>query len=168
LDSGINRMSDTVLLTIDHIVKTPGTLGGRPCIRGHRIAVDHVVSACVYGGIDVSEFCENYDLTPAQVYAALSYYYDNTEEIDGIIRDTEEFLGQMKPEMERSNQEMLARFGDRFDDFNRMMTVTEISEEFGITPAGVREACRKGWIQAEKSGSTWLIRRLHAKERWGK
>ena len=160
-------MSNTVLLTIDHIVKTPGMLGGRPRVKGRRIAVDHVVSACIFGESTVAEFCENYDLSPAQVHAALSYYYDNTEEIEGILHQTEELLDDMKLEIEQSNKEMLAKFGDRLDDYNRVMTVTEVAEEFDITPAGIREACRKGWIQAEKSGSTWLIRRLHARKRWG-
>ena len=47
------------------------------------------------------------------------------------------------------------------------MTVKEIAEEFGVDESTVREAAKKGWIPAHKSGATWLIRRHDAQARWG-
>jgi len=40
----------------------------------------------------VDRICEEYDLTPAQVYAAWLYYYDHKEEIDKeIVEDNEAY-----------------------------------------------------------------------------
>jgi hypothetical protein len=48
------------------------------------------------------------------------------------------------------------------------MTVTEVAADYGISPQTVREACAKGWLNARKSGATWLITRFSAHSRWGK
>ena len=69
-------MVQTTILAIEHIVKTPGVVGGEPRIAGRRLSVHWIVYEHEVEGVPVSEIAEIYDLTPAQVYAALAYYYD--------------------------------------------------------------------------------------------
>ena len=61
-----------------HIVKTPGTCGGRARIDGHRIRVQDVAIEYEWQGLSPEEMChEHPGLTLAQVHAALAYYYDH-------------------------------------------------------------------------------------------
>jgi uncharacterized protein (DUF433 family) len=66
-----------------HIVKSPDVRGGKPCIEGTRISVVDVVRLHKQG-LPTSEMRGYFakPLTPAQVHAALAYYYDHTDEID--------------------------------------------------------------------------------------
>lgn len=74
------------------IVNTPGTCGGRPRIAGHRITV-HNIAIDSNAGMKPEEIvAERSQLTLAQVYAALAYYYANKETIDAeIAAEVEEF-----------------------------------------------------------------------------
>lgn len=76
-----------------HVVATPGVCGGRPVIRGTRIPVKAIVGYHKLG-LGVDEILDGLPhLTPAQVYAALSYYYDHQEEIEQeILADQQEQL----------------------------------------------------------------------------
>lgn len=68
-----------------HVTKTPGVCGGKACIDGTRIRVNNVVFLHKEGAND-EKIREAYpDLTPAQIHAALAYYYDNREEIDAEL-----------------------------------------------------------------------------------
>jgi uncharacterized protein (DUF433 family) len=68
------------------IIQTPGVLGGKPRIAGHRISVQDVAIWHERMGKSVDEIATEYNLTLGQVYAALSYYHDHREEIDDRIR----------------------------------------------------------------------------------
>ena len=70
-----------------HIEITPGIRGGKPRIAGRRIAVEDVVAMHLYHGQSVQYMIDSYGLTPAQVYAALTYYYDHRTEIDGSLEE---------------------------------------------------------------------------------
>lgn len=64
-----------------HIVKTPGTCGGAPRIDGRRIRVSHVAAWSEKSGWTPDEIAQYFDLTLAEVHAALAYYFDHLEEI---------------------------------------------------------------------------------------
>lgn len=65
-----------------HIVKAKGVCGGRPSIKGTRIAVSSVAFRHRRGE-SVDEMLEAWPhLVPAQIYDALAYYYDHKEDID--------------------------------------------------------------------------------------
>ncbi|MBD2495651.1 DUF433 domain-containing protein [Nostoc sp. FACHB-280] len=67
------------------IVRTPGTLGGRPRIAGTRLSVQRV-AAWYKTGLNAEEIVERMgNLTLAQVYAALTYYHTNREEIEAYL-----------------------------------------------------------------------------------
>lgn len=67
----------------EHIVKTPGTCGGRARIAGHRIRVMDVVTYHRGWGWSPARIVEEFPgITLADVYAALAYYHDHPAEIE--------------------------------------------------------------------------------------
>ena len=66
-----------------HITKTPGICGGRACIAGHRIRVQDIVAWHEKRGYCPDEIVSMFPgITLADVYAALTYSFDNREEIE--------------------------------------------------------------------------------------
>ena len=85
-----------VELNYPHIVKSqgdPARLKRNPRVRVTQIVIDYLEHKW-----SAEEFCKHYPhLIPAEVHAALTYYYDNKEEIDGEI---EAELKELKQLME--------------------------------------------------------------------
>ena len=79
-----------------HITATPGVMGGKPRIAGHRISVQDVAIWHERMGKSVDEIATEYDLTLGEVYAALSYYHDHREEIEASIRTGAAFVEEKK------------------------------------------------------------------------
>ena len=50
----------------------PGVLGGKPVVRGTRIAVELVLE-CLGEGMSMDDICADYGIRPADVRAAASY-----------------------------------------------------------------------------------------------
>ncbi|MEE8389492.1 MAG: DUF433 domain-containing protein [Anaerolineae bacterium] len=67
-----------------YIGRVEKVCGGEPLILGTRISVASVVEFFEESD-SIDEILEALPLTPAQVHDALSYYYDNREEIDQIL-----------------------------------------------------------------------------------
>jgi uncharacterized protein (DUF433 family) len=76
----------------EHIEITPGVAGGKPRIAGHRITVQNVVIWHERMGKSADEISAEYDLSLAEVYAGLAYYFDHREEIDDSIEESEAFV----------------------------------------------------------------------------
>ena len=71
-----------------YIVSQEDFCGGSPVIRGTKFPVRTVVNYVLQQGISPEELVREFShLTLAQVYDALSYYYDHKESIDKEIRD---------------------------------------------------------------------------------
>lgn len=68
-----------------HIVKTAGVRSGKARISGRRITVSDVFFWIIKDKRTINDVCQDFDLTPAQIHAALTYYYDNQKEIDDQI-----------------------------------------------------------------------------------
>lgn len=66
------------------IVSTDDTLGGAPRIKGRRIGVHHITKRVLDGGVNPEQVAAEYDLDLADVYRAITYYYDHPEEIREI------------------------------------------------------------------------------------
>ncbi|MHB8625629.1 MAG: DUF433 domain-containing protein [Aggregatilineales bacterium] len=79
----------TTTFTIEHIVSDPEKRGGRPRIRNTGITVKDVVYYTKAGN-SVEYIASAINLTPAQIHAALSYYYDHQEEIEADMRIDQE------------------------------------------------------------------------------
>lgn len=80
----------------EHIDITPGVAGSKPRIAGHRITVQNVVIWHERLGKSADEIATQYDLTLADVYAALAYYFDHRAEIDKAIRTGEAFAETLR------------------------------------------------------------------------
>jgi len=72
---------------MSEIVTTPDTLGGAPRIEGRRIGVHHIAARVVDGGESPMAVAAEYDLDIADVHRALTYYYDNPEEMRQVQAD---------------------------------------------------------------------------------
>ena len=79
--------------TLDrHIEITKGVAGGKPRIAGHRITVQNIAIWHEWLQLTADEIAAEFDLSLADVYAALAYYYDHREEIDQSIKENKSFV----------------------------------------------------------------------------
>lgn len=71
-------------MTVDYrdiVTQEPGKRGGRPCIRGMRIAVADIL-AWLAAGMSTAEIIADYpELTEADILAALAYAADRERRI---------------------------------------------------------------------------------------
>ncbi len=80
----------------EHIDIKPAIMDGKPIIKGHRIAVKDVVIWHERIGQSADEIATQYGLSLSDVYAALTYYYDYQQEIDGDIRESDQWVEQLR------------------------------------------------------------------------
>jgi uncharacterized protein (DUF433 family) len=80
---------DTAITDHPHVTRTPGVCGERPVIRGTRIPVKVLVKYHQMGYTPTEILSGHTGLTPAQLYDALSYYYDHQAEIEADIKADE-------------------------------------------------------------------------------
>ena len=97
--------------TLDsHIEITPSIAGGKPRIAGHRITVQNIVIWHERMGKSADEIATEYDLSLADVYAALAFYFDHREEIDASIREGKAFAEALRERMpSKLKQKLQAR-----------------------------------------------------------
>ena len=79
-----------------HITITPGVAGGKPRIAGRRITVQNIMVWHERLGMSADEIASEYDLSLADVYAALAYYFDHREEIARTLAEDEAFVAEMR------------------------------------------------------------------------
>lgn len=75
---------------IDHpyVVSQPDRCGGSPVIKGTKFPVRSVVNYVLRQGISPEELVGEFShLTLAQVYDAISYYYDHRTEVDQDLKE---------------------------------------------------------------------------------
>lgn len=83
-----------------HVERKPGFRGGAPILRGTNFPVSAVVVYVLRHGMIPEELVKTFThLTLAQVYDALSYYYDNREEMEPLVAERlgEDALGRELP-----------------------------------------------------------------------
>lgn len=80
----------------NYIDATPDICGGKPRIAGHRITVQNIAIWHERMGKTVDEISTEYGLSLAEIYAALSYYFDNRAAIDQDIQKGDEFVDTMR------------------------------------------------------------------------
>lgn len=83
--------------TLDqHIESTPGVAGGKPRIAGRRITVHEIAVWHERLGRSADEIAADYDLSLADVYAALAYYFDHRERIDRELEQSRAFVAELR------------------------------------------------------------------------
>ena len=87
----------TTVQVYAHISKDPEVCGGKACIDGTRIRVMDIVGLHQHG-YKPEKMLNVYSvpLTLAQVYAALTYYYDHPEEIEASFQEDQEVVAKLK------------------------------------------------------------------------
>ena len=100
--------------TLDqHIECTPGIAGGKPRIAGHRITVENIAIWHDRLGLSADEIASEYDLTLADVHAALAYYFDHRVEIDRSIKAGKTFAEALRQRMpSKVRHSLQERHGD--------------------------------------------------------
>jgi uncharacterized protein (DUF433 family) len=83
----------------EHIEMTPGIAGGKPRITGRRITVQDIAVWHERLGKSADEIATEYDLTLADVYAALAYYFDHRDAIDQSIQSGRAFADALRCNM---------------------------------------------------------------------
>lgn len=80
-------MAASTKTVYSHVTKDPEVCGGKACIDGTRIRVMDIVSL-QRQGYTPERMLEAYpSLNLAQVYAALSYFHENSSEIDASFEE---------------------------------------------------------------------------------
>ncbi len=97
------------ILSINLIVSDPKIRSGRPVIAGTGITVEDVAIATVYHSQDADGIAAWYDLTLAQVHAALAYYYEHKAEIDASIRERRRMADELKEQLGGGRNSLLPR-----------------------------------------------------------
>lgn len=92
----VQIMTSMFNVTETHITKTPEIAGGKACIAGRRIRVQDVYVWHEYNGMSADEVANEYDLSLAQVYAALTYAFDHLDEIQADIRQSETVISSVQ------------------------------------------------------------------------
>jgi uncharacterized protein (DUF433 family) len=86
-----------VTKTLDqHIAITPGVAGGKARVAGSRITVHTIAVWHELLGRGADEIATEYDLSLADVYAALAWYFDHREEIDREIEEGRVFVEALR------------------------------------------------------------------------
>jgi uncharacterized protein (DUF433 family) len=81
----------------EHIEIVQGAGGPKPRIAGHRIRVEDVVIWHEQQGMSADEIVREYPtITPADVYAALAYYYDHRDEMDRMMAEGQAFVEEFR------------------------------------------------------------------------
>jgi len=88
-------MAQAVKTEHPHIVRLDGVCGGEPVIDGLRVAVRHVVTLHRRGET-ILEIAEALGITEAQVFHALSYFFDHCDEILALIAEEEQAHAQFR------------------------------------------------------------------------
>lgn len=86
----------TVSVLDKHIEIDPDIAGGKPRIKGHRITVQNIVIWYERMGKSIDEIASEYNLTSAEIHAALSYYFNHQDEINRSIHESRLFVKELK------------------------------------------------------------------------
>lgn len=84
------------ILTIDLISSDPNVRGGRPCIAGTGLEVSAIVIDRIVHQRTPDEIASDYQISLAQVYAALAYYYAHKDEMDAMIQERSHLADEFK------------------------------------------------------------------------
>jgi uncharacterized protein (DUF433 family) len=81
----------------EHIEVVEGAFGPKPRIRGSRIRVEDIMYWHEEQGMSASEIVKDFpQLTHADVYAALAYYWDNKDEMDRMIAEGDAWVEEYR------------------------------------------------------------------------
>ena len=74
------------VLSIDLITTDAEIRKGRPCLAGTSLRVTDIAMAQLFHQRSADQIAADYELSLAQVHAALAYYFQHKSELDADIR----------------------------------------------------------------------------------
>ncbi|MDA0836780.1 MAG: DUF433 domain-containing protein [Planctomycetota bacterium] len=93
-----------------HIELNNQICGGKACIRGTRIRVQDIYVWHELQGLSPDQIVSDFpQLTLADVYAGMAYFWDNREKIREQMENAEEFVEEVKQRHPSRLQEKLAK-----------------------------------------------------------
>ena len=104
-------MAGHAVIPINYIERKPNSKKYK--IVGSRLTVDFLSLFIDDPEWPVERISENYDLTPAEIYAAWSFYYDHKEEIDGHIAEQNAYFDAHAEEDAARRAELIRRYEAR-------------------------------------------------------
>ncbi|MFB6094745.1 MAG: DUF433 domain-containing protein [Halanaeroarchaeum sp.] len=78
------------------ITRDDDVLGGEPRIDETRVGVRHVAARVIDSGQSPAYVADQLELSLAEVYEALSYYYDHVEEMRDLERENEDAFERVR------------------------------------------------------------------------
>lgn len=103
-----NIDSKTPAVSQEHIEISPGVCGGKPRIAGTRIRVQDIYVWHELQGQSADEVVSQFPhLTPADVHAALTYYFDHRDEIQQQMKASDALVEALKQKYPSKLQEKL-------------------------------------------------------------
>lgn len=73
------------ILNIEMIASDPDIRQGQPLLAGTRVTVSDVIASYLYRGFSPEELAVQFNLTLAQVHAALAYYYMHKTDVEDAL-----------------------------------------------------------------------------------
>ncbi|MCA9966146.1 MAG: DUF433 domain-containing protein [Anaerolineales bacterium] len=105
----MNAPASTIISTHkQYIVATPNIRSGKPRINGRRITVADIASWYLELHFSIEKIAAEHNLTPAQIHAALAYYYDHRSEIDRREAEEQKIVDALKQQTPSKLQTKLA------------------------------------------------------------
>ncbi|PSP68593.1 DUF433 domain-containing protein [Halobacteriales archaeon QS_1_69_70] len=80
------------------LTRDDDVLGGEPRIQGTRIAVRHVGGRVIDGGQTPAHVADQLDVSLADVYEALAYYYAHIDEMRALEAENEAAFADVRDE----------------------------------------------------------------------
>ena len=77
------------------IKRTDDVLGGEPRIADTRVGVLDIYELVAGGGYSPEDIADQLDLSLAQIYAALAYYHERSEEMRELRRERDELESRL-------------------------------------------------------------------------
>ncbi len=99
-----------------YITRKKGVCGGKPIIRGTRIKVSQIVLEYERWGWTPDEIVQAHPhLTLAQVHDALSYYYENVDEIERQMAEERRMVAELQAKIVSTQEQQDKGRGPRSD-----------------------------------------------------
>ena len=95
----------------NHIERKPNS--EYHCIIGKGVTVEFLSRLIDDPEWPVERICANYSLTPAEVYAAWSFYYDHKEEIDTRVKADSYVSPAEEAEQKQQYDRLLEKYHER-------------------------------------------------------
>lgn len=98
------------------IVRDDDVMGGEPRIEGRRVTVLRIRDLVEERGLPADEVADMHDLDVADVYAALTYFYEHPDEMEAVRERRRELEADARDAGAKTIGELRADLGESASD----------------------------------------------------